>query len=147
MFPRETIFCLLAVLGVLTACQGDGDSAVPKESDDGGIEIYDSERSKEPFLSPEEARRTIQAPPGFSVSLFAAEPDIRQPIAMAFDGRGRLWVAENYTYAEASFSQELPCWIGSHVKAFNYFGCVPEVVVPDNLKSADYTPGRSWPWP
>ncbi len=32
--------------------------------------------------------------------LFAAEPDVQNPIAMAFDARGRLWVAENYTYAE-----------------------------------------------
>lgn len=43
----------------------------------------------------------VRAPAGFSVSLFAAEPDVRQPIAFAHDARGRLWVAENYTYAEA----------------------------------------------
>ncbi|MBL9209517.1 MAG: c-type cytochrome [Opitutaceae bacterium] len=39
-------------------------------------------------------------PPGFRLSVFAHEPDVRQPIAMATDARGRLWVAENYTYAE-----------------------------------------------
>src|SRR5580700_4292075 len=40
----------------------------------------------------------VIAPPGFHVTLFAGEPDVRQPIAMAFDDRGRLWVIENDTY-------------------------------------------------
>jgi len=44
--------------------------------------------------------------------------------------------ASNYTYAEATWSQRLPDWIGSHVRAFAFFGGVPEVVVPDNLKAA-----------
>ena len=39
-------------------------------------------------------------PPGFKLSIFAAEPDVQQPIGMATDARGRLWVAENYTYSE-----------------------------------------------
>jgi len=46
-----------------------------------------------------------------------------------------VWGASNYTYAEATLSQTLPNWIGSHVRAFDYFGCVPLVLVPDNLKS------------
>lgn len=46
----------------------------------------------------EEAARAMTLPPGFRVDLCAAEPDIRQPIAMAFDDRGRLWVAEAYSY-------------------------------------------------
>lgn len=43
--------------------------------------------------------------------------------------------ASNYTYAEATLSQSLPDWIGSHVRAFEFFGGVPQLVVPDNLKS------------
>lgn len=43
--------------------------------------------------------------------------------------------ASNYTYAEAMMSQSLSCWIGAHVKTFEYFGGVPEIVVPDNLLS------------
>ena len=42
----------------------------------------------------------FRVPEGFHVSVFAAEPDVRNPIAMAWDSRGRLWVAENFTYAE-----------------------------------------------
>lgn len=43
--------------------------------------------------------------------------------------------ASNLTYAEAQLSQELPHWIGGHVRAFEYFGGVSRAVVPDNLKS------------
>jgi len=43
--------------------------------------------------------------------------------------------ASNYTYAEATWTQRLPDWIGSHVRAFAFFGGVPELVVPDNLRS------------
>lgn len=46
-----------------------------------------------------------------------------------------VWGASNYTYAEASLGQDLHSWIGSHVRAFAYFQCVPHVVVPDNLRS------------
>jgi len=44
--------------------------------------------------------------------------------------------AGSYTYAEATWTQTLPDWIGSHVRAFEFYGGVPEVVIPDNLKSA-----------
>lgn len=44
--------------------------------------------------------------------------------------------ASNYTYAEAAFSQDLPSWISAHIRAFEFFGGVPEIVVPDNLRSA-----------
>lgn len=43
--------------------------------------------------------------------------------------------ASNYTYAEATWTQQLPDWIGSHVRALNFLGGCPEVLVPDNLKS------------
>ena len=43
--------------------------------------------------------------------------------------------ASNYTYAEATLSQKIADWIGSHVRAFSFIGGVPEAVVPDNLKS------------
>ena len=55
--------------------------------------------SAEP-MSAEAAAAGFRVPEGFHVSVFAAEPDVRNPIAMAWDSRGRLWVAENYTYAE-----------------------------------------------
>lgn len=53
--------------------------------------------SPEP-LDPLEAARTMQVPAGFKVTLFAGEPVVQQPIGMCTDDRGRLWVAENYSY-------------------------------------------------
>ncbi len=49
-------------------------------------------------LSPTEAAAAMTVPPGFRVALLAGEPDVQQPIAMCFDDRGRLWVAEAYSY-------------------------------------------------
>lgn len=50
--------------------------------------------------------------------------------------------ASGYTYAEATRSQSLPDWLQSHVRAFEYFGGTPELVVPDNLKSGVKSPCR-----
>jgi len=49
-------------------------------------------------LSGIEAAKAMTLPPGFSVTLAAAEPDIEKPIAFTLDDRGRLWVAEAHTY-------------------------------------------------
>jgi transposase len=53
--------------------------------------------------------------------------------------------ASNYTYAEATRSQKLPDFVGSTIRAFEYFGAVPEVVVPDQLRSAVSGPDRYEP--
>ena len=68
--------------------------------------LYNSEASTLPFTSPEDASKGMTLPPGFTAQIFAAEPDVQQPIGIAFDTRGRLWVAENYTYAEASINMD-----------------------------------------
>ncbi len=49
-------------------------------------------------LSPEDAAKEMTLPPGFKATLFAGEPDVKQPIAFAIDHKGRIWVAEAYTY-------------------------------------------------
>ncbi len=49
-------------------------------------------------LSPEESMKHLVTLPDFEVSLFAAEPDIAKPIAMTWDARGRLWIAETVDY-------------------------------------------------
>lgn len=50
--------------------------------------------------------------------------------------------ASSYTYAEATWSQDLGDWIGSHVRTFAALGGVSELVVPDNLKSGVTSPCR-----
>ena len=52
------------------------------------------------LMPPDEVVNTLKMPPGFKASVFAAEPDVQNPIASCWDAKGRLWVAENYTYAE-----------------------------------------------
>ena len=49
-------------------------------------------------LQPAEAAAHMTVPAGFRVQLAAGEPQVHQPIAMCFDHRGRVWVAEAYTY-------------------------------------------------
>lgn len=50
-------------------------------------------------MAPEEVVKTAKLPPGFVLSAFAAEPDVQNPIAITTDERGRLWVAENYSWS------------------------------------------------
>lgn len=57
-------------------------------------------------LAPDEAASSFVLPDGFRMTLVAGEPDVRQPIAIAADRQGRLWVVENYTYAEAAVGFE-----------------------------------------
>ncbi|WP_374120304.1 hypothetical protein [Mesorhizobium onobrychidis] len=40
-------------------------------------------------------------------------------------------VASSYTYAEATWTQTLPDWIGSHLRMFSFFAGVPRLIVPD----------------
>ena len=49
-------------------------------------------------LPPEKAAEVVTLPPGFKMHVFAAEPDVRQPIAFCLDQRGRVWIAEGFTY-------------------------------------------------
>ncbi len=63
-------------------------------------EPYNSEPEATSPMSADEAAATAVLPPGFRCEVFASEPDVQQPIAMCFDKRGRVWVAECYTYAE-----------------------------------------------
>lgn len=62
------------------------DSASPSTGDDA------------PYLSPQQAMQAMQTAPGFSVELVAAEPLVHDPIAIAFDAKGQMWVVEMTTY-------------------------------------------------
>jgi len=53
--------------------------------------------------------------------------------------------ASNYSFAEATASQTLPDWIKSHIRAFEFFGGVTQILVPDNLKSGVTHPCRYEP--
>jgi transposase len=53
--------------------------------------------------------------------------------------------ASNYSFAEATLSQDLPSWIQSHVHAFEFFHGVAEILIPDNLKTGVTHPCRYEP--
>jgi len=53
--------------------------------------------------------------------------------------------ASSYTYAEAQASQAMGSWIGGHVRVFEFFGGVPEILVPDNTKTGVTSPCRYEP--
>jgi transposase len=53
--------------------------------------------------------------------------------------------ASNYSYVEAVLSRELPSWIRSHIHAFEFMGCVPEIITPDNLRTGVTHPCRYEP--
>ena len=56
-------------------------------------EPHDNQKEDIPVLQPADALTKLHLPEGFKATLFAAEPDVRQPIAMCWDERGRLWIA------------------------------------------------------
>lgn len=53
--------------------------------------------------------------------------------------------ASNYTYAEATQAEDLPSWIRAHTHAFEFFGGVTEILVPDNTKTGVTKPSRYEP--
>ena len=70
-------------------------------------QLVNTQEITSPLTKPVDAVKGISLPEGFRVQLSASEPDVRQPIAMAWDSRGRLWVAECYTYAESRVNFDL----------------------------------------
>ncbi len=88
---REVRLLLFATLFLLPA---SAEFALAHEEP----EVVNTEKSEKDFLPPEESLARMKAPPGFNITQFAAEPEVRQPIAMELDDRGRLWIAECYSY-------------------------------------------------
>src|SRR5207253_2199790 len=64
--------------------------------------------SGQPYLTPEESVKRMTVPPGWEVKVFAAEPDIINPIAFTVDERGRLWVVECYEYPSRTPKDRMP---------------------------------------
>lgn len=66
--------------------------------------------------TPEQERAGFHVPPGFTVQLFASEPQINKPINMAFDARGRLWVSSTVEYPYAANKSRWADEKGTRVK-------------------------------
>lgn len=98
------LFCVSLLVGCLLLGQVIGQEKLDKFP-----EPPDTQPIQDGFTTPEAALAAIRLPPDFRATLFAAEPAVRQPIGLATDHRGRLWVAENYSYAqrEVNFDKNL----------------------------------------
>ena len=83
------VFMVHGIASIPLAYAGDGRNQLPRKQ---------HKDSDAPFLVPAEAVSKMAIPDGFEVSVFAAEPDIAEPIAFCFDDRGRIWVVENFNY-------------------------------------------------
>ncbi|NND95948.1 MAG: c-type cytochrome [Pirellulaceae bacterium] len=84
------IFSVMVATSILTIARADDFPPL----------INTEPESEDTWMSADDAAANFKLPEGFRASVFAAEPDVQNPIAMTWDGKGRLWVAENYTYAE-----------------------------------------------
>ena len=67
-----------------------------------------SKPSGQPYLSPEESVKRLKVPPGWEVKVFAAEPDVINPVAFTVDERGRLWVVECFEYPRRTLKGKKP---------------------------------------
>jgi putative membrane-bound dehydrogenase-like protein len=63
---------------------------------------HNQDRPPGPPLNPQQAIARMRVADGFQVKLFAAEPELVNPVAMTFDDRGRVWVTESLEYPRAS---------------------------------------------
>ena len=68
---------------------------------------------------------------GATIPIYDPETEERQPGAVFVAVLG----ASNYTFAEVTLGQDLRNWIGSHIRAFEFFGGVTQILVPDNCKT------------
>jgi putative membrane-bound dehydrogenase-like protein len=57
-------------------------------------------------LPPDQVAAAMTLPEGFSVQVIASEPEVRQPIAMTIDAKGRVWIAEAYQYPNRAKGDE-----------------------------------------
>ena len=83
----------------------------------------------------------MKLPPGFKATVFAAEPDVRNPIAMAWDGAGRVYVAENYTYAEMAVRFDLK--LRDRIRAGD-LGTVQHIEASMTYPNALFLPPTAW---
>ena len=93
----------IAVLTLFACSDNSSNNAVPNTFE---RVVVDTNPPVKP-LSPEESIKKIQLPPGFHVEVVASEPMVQEPVAICWDGNGRMYVAEMNTYMkDASASGE-----------------------------------------
>lgn len=92
-FPLLTALWLALFAGPLTLLAEEAKTGLPEG-------VKNSQAPQDVPGTPQEALAKTTVPNGFQVTLFAGEPDVQQPIGFAIDDRGRLWLAECFSYTE-----------------------------------------------
>src|SRR5262245_17633074 len=87
-------FSLLILLFLISACNQGNHELIPE---DFTRKVLDKDPPVTP-LSPQESIRRVQLPPGYHLELVASEPMVQEPVAIAWDGNGRMFVAEMNTF-------------------------------------------------
>lgn len=96
LMKQTQFFFFYALLVIITSCQ-----APPEKYKDIIYERPEIVRdSPSDFLSPEESMETFYLPEGYKVELVASEPMINEPVAIAWDGDGKMYVAQMETYMQ-----------------------------------------------
>jgi glucose/arabinose dehydrogenase len=85
---KSTIVCLMILSMLVFTCAIQNDNQKP------GFNPHPTAR----YLSPEESMKTMYLPKGYHMELVASEPMIQEPVAITWDGNGRMYVAEMLTY-------------------------------------------------
>ena len=102
-FRRPFYFCgFIAVvcLSLVHAIELNALSQQATQQQDSKSQFPNTQVESIPMTPPKKALAMMPLPEGFKSTLFAAEPDVHQPISVTTDTRGRLWVAECYTYSD-----------------------------------------------
>ncbi|MDW8221431.1 MAG: c-type cytochrome [Gemmatales bacterium] len=94
---RWTLLGLLAALGLITPAWSQREYGFDNRKPTG-----------QPYLSPQETVKRFRVADGWEVTLFAAEPDVVNPIAFTIDERGRVWVLECYEYPKRTPPGQMP---------------------------------------
>jgi mono/diheme cytochrome c family protein len=87
-------FSLFIFLFFISACRQTSHELIPQ---DFTRKVLDKDPPVTP-LSPQESIRRVQLPPGYHLELVASEPMVQEPVAIAWDGNGRMFVAEMNTF-------------------------------------------------
>ena len=100
---RKKFFLFLILLTAFLSSQKElyPNERMPgdKKNDQAMIDVIPLDKiPPAPVLNPKQAAKTFEVGEGFKLELVAAEPQVSEPVALAFDGNGRMWVCEMTTY-------------------------------------------------
>ena len=93
------------IIGLLLLCVIIYNCSIPKNTSQNLVgnpyptRIFDSTPSVE-YLNPEQSLKSFNLPAGYHLELVASEPMIKEPVAIAWDGNARMYVAEMLTYMQ-----------------------------------------------